>query len=189
MVFKAFLRKFGVDCTQLGQSFVGENMRRDIKILIVDGNVAVHRSFQDMLSGVELSLDFVSDVSEDVRQKFIFVSAFSFEEGMSLLKEAKECEEPYCMAFFNPREKNAVINPTAALYEIWEVDPEVNIVLLVDDQEIAALELGEHLDLSDQLIILRAPYNKLDTRQIASVLAKKWELIHALRLQKHLDEA
>src|SRR5437016_5996024 len=103
------------------------NSTRNHRILVVDDT-----------SGIHFEID----------------SAFQGEEGLALVKRAVEAGEPYAIAFVDVRMSPGWdgIETTA---RIWEVDPELQIVICTAFSDYSWVEMTNKLGHSNQLLILK----------------------------------
>ena len=60
--------------------------------------------------------------------------------------------------------------------KLWEVDPELQIVICSAYSDYPWEEMAKQLTHSDNFLVLKKPFELIEIRQLASSLTKKWEL-------------
>ncbi|MFH1417732.1 MAG: response regulator, partial [Planctomycetota bacterium] len=69
---------------------------------------------------------------------------------------------------------------------LWKEDPYVQVVICTAYSDYSWGEMVERLGLSDQLVILKKPFDSVEVRQLAAALAEKWHL--TLKAKMKLEE-
>ena len=154
------------------------------RILVVDDNRSIHDDFRKILcpanaattasevTGAALfgtSADAVSQI------QFQVDSGFQGQEAVVLVKEALEAGTPYAMAFVDIRMPPGWDGVETAR-RIWELDPDLQIVLCTAHSDYSWSEVFERLGHSDGLLILKKPFDTVEAFQLAHALTKKWSL-------------
>src|SRR5207237_7805350 len=116
------------------------------------------------------------------RPVFEVDSAFQGQEGLTMVLRAQEEGRPYAMAFIDVRMPPGWdgVETTA---RIWEVDPEVQVVICTAYSDYSWDEMLEKLGRSDRLVILKKPFDNIEVLQLANALTEKWRLIQQVKLQ------
>ena len=164
------------------------------RILVVDDNRAIHDDFRKILNGTKGPSSVLADLeaalfatrspsTSDIH--FEIDSAFQGQEGLALVKRAVEAGEPYAIAFVDVRMPPGWdgIETTA---RIWEIDPELQIVICTAFSDYTWAEMTNKLGHSNQLLILKKPFDKIEALQMAHALTEKWSLAREIR--RHLQE-
>lgn len=163
---------------------------KNLRILIVDDNPSIHEDFKKILA--DESPDEEALAMEEVlfgkpaeinnRVRFELSSAYQGKEGFDLVKQALDENRPYAMVFMDVRMPPGWdgIETTA---RIWEVDPAIQIVICTAYSDYSWDEMSEKLGQSDQLVILKKPFDNVEALQLATALTEKWNLARAARFQ------
>jgi two-component system sensor histidine kinase/response regulator len=165
-------------------------IEKNLRILVVDDNRSIHSDFQKILAderdthsarAVEAALfGEVTDSRRTVR--FELESAYQGEEGFEMVKRAVSGGRPYAMCFMDVRMPPGWdgIETTA---RIWEVDPEMQIVICTAYSDYSWDQMGQKLGHSDKLVILKKPFDNVEALQLAIALTEKWNLARQARSQ------
>src|SRR5260370_24430091 len=70
---------------------------------------------------------------------------------------------------------------------MWEVWPELQIVICTAYSDYSWDEMSAKLSSSDQLVILKKPFDTVEVLQLANALTEKWRLQQDVRLK--LDQS
>lgn len=169
------------------------------RILVVDDNQAIHSDFRKIFaasrgrstrSAAEIALFGDSQLSStsDVR----IDSAYQGQQGLELVKRAREQGAPYAMAFVDVRMPPGWdgIETTA---RIWQLDPDIQIVICTAHSDYSWGEMLARLGRSDRLVILKKPFDTIEVRQLATALIEKWRLAQQARsilqdLERRVEE-
>jgi nitrogen fixation negative regulator NifL len=164
------------------------------RVLIIDDTRAIHDDFRKILVKEQNpALDQAGDALfgrpelQRHRADFTLDSAFQGTEGLDLVRQACTEGRPYAMAFVDVRMPPGWdgVETTA---RIWESDPDLQVVLCTAYSDYSWEEMTKRLGPSDNLLILKKPFDPVEVLQLAHALAKKWHLtwLSNRRLQ-HLD--
>jgi signal transduction histidine kinase/DNA-binding response OmpR family regulator len=66
---------------------------------------------------------------------------------------------------------------------IWEVDPEVQIVICTAFSDYSWDQMSEKLGQADKLVILKKPFDNVEALQLATALTEKWNLARQAKYQ------
>ncbi len=163
------------------------------RILVIDDNHAIHDDFRKILSPATTAtaLDaaeaelFGSQVPPGgmVQQvRYEIDSAYQGQDGVLLVKQAREAGRPYAMAFVDIRMPPGMDGVETA-QKIWAVDPEVQIVLCTAYSDYSWGEMFEKIGDSDGLLILKKPFDIVEALQLAQALTEKWWLHRQSRMK------
>jgi CheY-like chemotaxis protein len=154
------------------------------RVLVVDDNLSIHADFRKILSpatattaaldATEMALFGCS--TDAVRQiQFEVDSAYQGREGVLLVKTALERGLPYAMAFVDVRMPPGW-DGVETTRKIWEVDPDIQIVLCTAYSDYSWDEMFEKPGHRDRLLILKKPFDTVEAFQLAHALTEKWWL-------------
>lgn len=167
---------------------------KNLRILVVDDNRSIHDDFRKILcSRVDSDLDdieaalFESPKSPTRRPPFEVDSAYQGQEGLALAKQAMEEGRPYSVAFVDIRMPPGWdgVETTA---RIWEVCPDLQIVICTAYSDYSWNEMAAKLDSPDRLVILKKPFDAVEVLQLAHALTEKWRLVQEVKSKMdHLE--
>ena len=155
------------------------------RLLVIDDNAAIHDDFRKILSPASTgaaALDATEAAvfghpKDGVEQtQFDVDSAFQGQAGAQLVKKAMEEGRPYAMAFVDMRMPPGW-DGVETTQKIWELDPNLQIVLCTAYSDYSWDEMLEKLGHSDGLLILKKPFDAVEALQLAHALTEKWRLL------------
>lgn len=169
------------------------------KIIVIDDNPAIHFDFIKILTtSSSSSLD---DISEKMFGKkndrstlpnFQIDTASQGQEGVERITEAFQKNTPYSLAFVDIRMPPGW-DGIETIKHIWEIDKDIQVVICTAYSDYSWEETVEHLGKTDNLLILKKPFDNVSVRQLACALTKKWKLLQDTRkftssLKKQVDD-
>lgn len=165
------------------------------RIITIDDNQDIHRDFQIILSPPaptdaldQLESDLFGDGAPIIPKRtheYDLVSACQGQEGVEKIREARAEDRAFALAFVDMRMPPGWDGMETAR-RIWEVDPDVQIVICTAYSDYSAEELSTRFRDTDSLLILKKPFEPLEILQMANALTEKWTLSRraALRLNE-----
>ena len=157
---------------------------RNRRVLVIDDNRSIHGDFRKILCpapSTTAAMDateaavFGIPISRVQATQFEVSSAYQGEEGMMLVKKALEAGQPYAVAFVDVRMPPGW-DGVQTTQKIWEVDPDIQIVLCTAYSDYSWGEMFEKLGQRDGLLILKKPFDPVEAVQLAHALTEKWWL-------------
>jgi two-component system cell cycle sensor histidine kinase/response regulator CckA len=159
------------------------------RVLIVDDNPSIHMDFRKILdrrraAAVELAQAATELFGETPafgpRAEFDLTTALQGEEGLAAVREAVRSGAPFAMAFVDVRMPPGWdgIETTS---RIWEMDPDIQIVLCTAYSDYSWDEIASRLGSTDRLVILKKPFDTVEVLQLASALTEKWALLQRVK--------
>lgn len=156
------------------------------RILAIDDNPAIHEDYrkvlaashaEDDLSDMESLLFGEGETSRSCQRDsgFEIDSAFQGREGFELVKQALAENRPYATAFIDVRMPPGWDGIETA-QRIWEIAPGLPVVLCTAYSDHSWTEISEKLNRTDQLLILKKPFDNIELRQMAASQTEKWRL-------------
>jgi two-component system sensor histidine kinase/response regulator len=154
------------------------------RVLVVDDNPSIHEDFRKILSPATAKaadLDATEAAlfgpSPDVveQPQFEVDSAYQGQGGVELAKKALEAGRPYAMAFVDVRMPPGW-DGVETTRKIWELDPDLQVVLCTAYSDYSWSEMFEKLGQRDGLLILKKPFDAVEALQLAHALTEKWWL-------------
>ena len=150
------------------------------RILVVDDNQEIHADFRKILGAPD-----AADAALDAVEARLFGRPLgaSFEidvasqgvEALYLVVQAQKEGRPYAMAFMDYRMPPGW-DGVETTKRIWQVCPELQIVICTAFADCSWDEVLQDLDPQDRLLILKKPFDAIEARQLANALTEKCRL-------------
>ena len=154
------------------------------RILIIDDNAAIHEDFRKILMRPQ-ALDedlldmesalFGSEIQTRTSAFFEIDSAFQGREGLALLQKAQAEGRPYALAFVDGRMPPGW-DGIETIHHLWQNCPDLQVVLCTAYADYSWPEICRVLGETDNLLILKKPFDDVEVLQLAYALTRKWEL-------------
>jgi signal transduction histidine kinase/DNA-binding response OmpR family regulator len=167
------------------------DLKPNHRILIVDDNRSIHNDFREILcpdNSDEATVNemegvlFDEDKSAPVQVGFELDSAYQGQEALEMVKKALGDNRPYALAFVDVRMPPGW-DGVETIARIWEVDPELQIVVCTAYADYSWEEMRAKVGQPDSLVVLKKPFDNIEVQQLAHALTKKWMLNHQSALQ------
>ena len=164
------------------------------KILIIDDNTAIHSDIRKIFTRNEELADLDALTAElfdenDSRSADVIHyeldSAYQGKEGFEKVREACRENSPYTLAFVDMRMPPGW-DGLETIERIWEVDPDLHIIICTAYSDYSWQELFDRLGQSDRLLILKKPFDNAELCQMAAAMCEKRRLFG--QAQMRLDE-
>ncbi len=154
------------------------------RILVVDDNPQIHEDFskilvpagsgQSELEQKETALFGATDF-EKSRSAYDLDFAFSGEEAIEKVQAAMKADREYAMAFVDVRMAPGIdgVQTTQQLIQIaWDLQ----VVICTAYSDYSWDEMIHQIGESDQILVLKKPFDNIEVLQCASTLTEKWRL-------------
>jgi two-component system NtrC family sensor kinase len=166
------------------------NQNSNRRILVIDDNQAIHADFRKILSPVAGGSDlgkmsaalFGENPEKSPFEGFEIDSAFQGREGLEMVQQALADGTPYGLAFIDVRMPPGW-DGIETIARIWEVCPELQVVLCTAYSDYSWREIVRKLGSTDRLLILKKPFDTVEVLQLAECLANKWTLARQAKLR------
>jgi diguanylate cyclase len=168
----------------------------DFRIMIIDDNPDIHRDFIKTLTSFNTadelkSLDekLFGSSSEPTKDdkpaeiplpKFQIDTATQGKEGVEQILTAIKNGTPYALAFVDIRMPPGW-DGIETIKHIWELDKDIQIVICTAYSDYTWEETIAELGQTDNLLILKKPFDHIAVRQLACALTRKWKLMQDSR--------
>lgn len=167
---------------------------KDLKILIIDDNPAIHSDFikilstknsaensdDDELDSFEKQMFGQKEKPESSLPKFRIVTASQGQDGVAKIAEALKDNDPYALAFVDIRMPPGW-DGIETTKKIWQLDPNIQIVICTAYSDYTWEETIQQLGQRENLLILKKPFDSIAVRQLSCALTKKWQLLQESR--------
>jgi CheY-like chemotaxis protein len=164
-------------------------MKPDIitpRILVVDDNTAIHDDFRKILcvGGTEvgnIETELFAETPKAVeRIPFRVDAASQGQEGLGLVERAMQDDDPYTLAFVDVRMPPGW-DGLETIERIWRVCPEIQVVICSAYSDFSWDEIIARFGYTDNLLILKKPFESAEVLQLSHALTRKWALARQIR--------
>src|SRR5579872_6621568 len=159
----------------------------DFRIIVIDDNPAIHHDFIKILdANADTGFDslrakmFGKKADELSLPKFQIDTASQGQEGVERIKTALQEKHPYSLAFVDIRMPPGW-DGIETIKHIWSLDKDIQIVICTAYSDYSWEETIAHLGKTDNLLILKKPFDNISVRQLACALTAKWQLAEESR--------
>jgi diguanylate cyclase (GGDEF)-like protein len=167
------------------------NLQKNRRILVIDDNRAIHEDFRKILARPEEStglaeaeamvLGVAPSTTPAAREVFDVESAYQGEEGWEKVRASVAADRKYAVAFVDMRMPPGW-DGVETVIKIWEVDPEMQIVICTAYSDYSWEEINQKLGHVDRFWILKKPFDTIEVCQLARALTQKWQLARQANL-------
>lgn len=164
------------------------------RILIIDDNQAIHQDFAKILVNTIDEDSALNDLEatifgSSVKPKgdslhFTLDYATQGAEGLAMVEQALAEDRPYALAFVDGRMPPGM-DGIETIQCLWQAYPELQIVLCTAYSDYSWQEIIDILGSSDNLLILKKPFDNVEVLQMAHALTCKWELAMEIKGRLH----
>jgi diguanylate cyclase (GGDEF)-like protein len=162
----------------------------EFRILVVDDNVAIHEDFRKVLaqdqhseedlSRVESLLFGEAPTKRPQQQPYVLDFATQGQQAAQLVARAVAVGQRYAIAFVDMRMPPGW-DGLETIEHLWRHDPDLQVVICSAHSDYEWSDVIERLGYSDQLLILKKPFEPIEVQQCAGALSRKWQHERALR--------
>ncbi len=162
------------------------------RILIIDDNPSIHEDFRKILGPADVKLAAELDADEAALfgeiadtsrlSSFQIDSAFQGQQGLEKVREAVANDVPYAVAFVDVRMPPGW-DGIETISRIWKEFPDLQIVICTAYSDYSWDEIAKSIVNTDQMLVLKKPFDNVEVLQMAHALAKKWQLTQIARRQ------
>jgi diguanylate cyclase (GGDEF)-like protein/PAS domain S-box-containing protein len=173
-------------------------MEQNRRILVIDDNRAIHDDFRKILASPPEHSDVdeaearlmgtPSAALQTANDVFEIDSAYQGEEGWEMVRTSIAAHSRYAVAFVDMRMPPGW-DGLETIAKIWEVDPEIQVVICTAYSDYSRDEIVRKLGNVDRFLILKKPFDTIEATQLACALTQKWNLArHLDRLRAIIEE-
>jgi len=155
------------------------------RILIVDDNPSIHDDFRKIFPADRPEISAIDAAEAEIfgdarpatpRVTFTLDSAYQGQEGLARVQQALATGTPYAMAFVDVRMPPGW-DGIETIARLWEAAPDLQVVVCTAYSDYSLDEIIQKLGHSDQLVILKKPFDNIEALQLAQALTEKWRLL------------
>ena len=167
------------------------------RILVVDDNAAIHEDFKKILiktghtdrrlQALEVSL-FGTSPQVEFDPGFQVDCALQGQDGLEMLRQGAADGKPYALAFVDGRMPPGW-DGIVTIGHFWKEFPDLQVVLCTAHADYSWMEIHRELGESDNMLILKKPFDNVEVLQMAHALSRKWELTRQVQERiENLDD-
>ncbi|WP_404307966.1 putative bifunctional diguanylate cyclase/phosphodiesterase [Neorhodopirellula lusitana] len=164
------------------------------RVLIVDDNPSIHTDFRKIFTpGVDAlpsidDFDLEPDAIEATSQGLRFDSAHQGLDAVAMVSKAIEQGDQYSLAFVDMRMPPG-IDGLQTICELWKIDPQLQIVICTAYSDHSWEDAVAVLGHTENLLILKKPFDDAEVLQIVVALTCKWDSARAASMkQRELED-
>lgn len=162
------------------------------RVLIIDDNADIHEDYRKILEKAAKNEELQDAVDaffgpnvepleeQNSSPEIELDSALQGQEGLEKVKTAVAEGRPYALAFIDMRMPPGW-NGIKTIEEIWKVAPDTQVVICTAYSDNKWSDYLEKFGRTDQLLILKKPFDKVEVSQLAVALTEKWSLLNQTR--------
>ena len=169
------------------------------RLLVIDDTPSIHDDFRKIFKPVRqtkadtqidnLAAAIFNAKSTAPEQPFASVDfASQGQEGLALVQAATAAGQPYSVAFVDMRMPPGW-DGLETIPHLWAADPRIQVVICTAYSDHGWGTISQRLGRSDNLIILKKPFDDIEVLQLVQALSEKWRLGRAAALKMHELEA
>ena len=105
-------------------------------------------------------------------------------EALEMVIQARQAGRPFAVAFVDMRMPPGW-DGIETIEQLWKVEPALEVVICTAFIDFSADDIVRRLRRTDQVLLLKKPFDGIEVRLLAFALAEKWRL--AREAQSHFD--
>lgn len=106
------------------------------------------------------------------------------QEGINLISSHLQQNDPFALAFVDIRMPHG-LDGVETIERIWQFDKSVQVIICTAYSDYSWEEIVSRLGATDNLLVLKKPFDNIAVHQMAFALTKKWEL--SKLVEQHLQ--
>lgn len=170
-----------------------EGKRTGARVLVIDDTPAIHDDFRKIFAPQDDEDAFEAAAAALFRRPsaaggtplFSVDTALQGQEGLDCVRRALAEGIPYAVAFVDMRMPPGW-DGIETVRHLWQSDPRLQIVMCTAYSDHTWRDMVREFGVTDQLIVLKKPFDSIEVLQMAHALARKWQL--ARRLESQVGE-
>jgi len=150
------------------------------RILVIDDNPAIHDDLRKILLGEVKTQEHLQDdeaalfgIEAVPVTKFEIQSAYQGQEGLAKLEQSLAEGRPYALAFVDVRMPPGW-DGVETITHLWRAYPSLQVVVCTAYSDYSWNDIQRRLGQSENLLILKKPFDNIEVIQLAHALTRKW---------------
>lgn len=132
----------------------------------------------------DFDLDVASEVDDDaIPQELRFDSAHQGSDAVEMARSAVETGDRYSLAFVDMRMPPGM-DGLQTICELWKIDPDLQVVICTAYSDHSWEDAVSVLGHTENLLILKKPFDDVEVLQIAVALTCKWDSARAAGMKQ-----
>jgi two-component system, cell cycle sensor histidine kinase and response regulator CckA len=154
------------------------------RVLVIDDNPDIHEDIRKILAAEESPGAALQQVESEVlgedatdhrAPRFEVDCAHQGEEGLARVTSARQSRRPYAVAFVDVRMPPGW-DGIETIGQLWKADPALEVVLCTAFSDYTLQESLRQVRRTDQLLVLKKPFDNIEVQRLAVALSEKWRL-------------
>jgi two-component system, NtrC family, sensor kinase len=152
------------------------------RVLVVDDNQAIHDDIRKVLcAGGSRDAELQALEAElfgrapATSTRYRVDGALQGEAGLRAVQGALADDDPFAVAFVDVRMPPGW-DGIETIARMWRVDPHLQVVICTAYSDHSWTQIVERLGSTDNLLVLKKPFDSIELLQMANALARKWAL-------------
>ncbi len=154
------------------------------RILVIDDTPTIHEDFRKILTPVAAATPKIDDLAAAIfgdasptppPVRFELDSAAQGQTGLALVQDALSEGRPYAVAFVDMRMPPGW-DGLETIRHLWAADPHLQVVICTAFSDHSWAAITERLGQSENLLILKKPFDNVEVLQLTHALTRKWRL-------------
>jgi response regulator RpfG family c-di-GMP phosphodiesterase len=159
--------------------FFGSTAAVNRHVLVVDREASTHETFRSILCPHAGGAG--AGQGEASPNRFVVEAVDCGEKAVLGVERAIRERRPFAVVFMDI-EAPSGWNGVETVSRLWEVDPDLHVVMCVAGSE-AAADIVDRCGESDRLLILKKPFSPIEVRLLAAALCEKWNSAERARVE------
>jgi PAS domain S-box-containing protein len=150
------------------------------RLLVIDDNQAIHEDLRKILTGEVKTQEHLQDDEELLFGKeatpivrFEIDSAYQGQEGLAKLEQSLAAGRPYALAFVDIRMPPGW-DGVETISRLWQAYADLQVVVCTAYSDYSWNDIQRRLGRSENLLILKKPFDNIEVIQLAHALTRKW---------------
>jgi PAS domain S-box-containing protein len=167
------------------------NDKEAVRIISIDDAPEMHEVFHKILISDETAARQAAGAEVEGRPMppaglptFALDCASQGREALEMVIQARQAGRPYAVAFVDMRMPPGW-DGIETIEQLWKVEPDLEVVICTAFIDFSADDIMRRLRRTDQVLLLKKPFDGIEVRLLAFALAEKWRL--AREAQSHFD--
>ena len=150
------------------------------RLLVIDDNQAIHEDLRKILTGEVKAQEHLQDDEEVLFGKeatpivrFEIDSAYQGQEGLAKLEQSLAEGRPYALAVVDIRMPPGW-DGVETIFRLWQAYSRLQVVVCTAYSDYSWNDIQRRLGRSENLLILKKPFDNIEVIQLAHALTRKW---------------
>lgn len=159
------------------------------RILVIDDTPTIHEDFRNILTPTTAFTPKIDDLATAIfgedsptppPVRLELDSAAQGQTGLALVQDALSEGRPYSVTFVDMRMPPGW-DGLETIRHLWAADPHLQVVICTAYSDHSWAAITERLGHSDNLLILKKPFDSVEVLQLTHTLMRKWQLTRDLK--------